>query len=252
MISSIKRKYLGVIAPVTFFVIFVVLAQTLINVLGIEKFVLPKPTVIGASLAQNFFSGMLTHMLITFQEIAIGFVIGFPFGILIAALITEFGALDRAFSPYVILIVTTPLITLVPVLGNWLGMGITVKILACAIQTFPIVVLNASTGFNTVDPLRIELMESLGASRLQTFLKVKFPSALPEIFTGAKLGGIFATIAAISAEFVGGNTGLGARVTYNVSFINTELAFANIILVSAIGFTIYMTLTFIENRIVKW
>lgn len=84
----------------------------------------------------------------------------------------------------------------------FLGFGIEARILAVVIQSFAIVNMNSATGFLNVELLRHELMQSLRANRLQTFTRVVFPSALPDVFTGMKLCGIFATTACI-VEFLG-------------------------------------------------
>jgi len=142
-----------------------------IKVFDIQSWVLPTPTNTFITFITNFTSEILPHALITLRGIITGFLIAVPLGITLAFFLSQFTILDKAFSPYVIFLSTTPLITLVPLLMIWLGFGIEVKIIAVTIQTFPIIMMNSVTGFNNVDTLKLELMTSLGAHRLQTFFK---------------------------------------------------------------------------------
>lgn len=250
---KMKRKSLtSYISPVIVFLVLFLLLELVVRLFNIPAFILPRPTQIFVAFFINFFSKLIPNLFITLQEIILGFIIGVPIGIVLAAFMSQYKILDKALSPYVILLVTTPLLTLTPLLMIWLGFGMNVKIIAVAIQTFPIVMMNSATGFNNVDELKLELMSSMGASRIQKFFRVILPDALPDVFTGIKLGGIFATTTAISTEFVGGNEGLGNLITTATSWIKTDEAFAYIIGASIIGISLYGLISLIENRIVRW
>lgn len=247
-----KKSRLDSFAPLVAFVIIFGGLEAIVRAFGIPRWVLPAPSSIVSSLVANFVPLLLPHFIVTIEEVGVGFLVGVPLGIALAAVLSQFKIIDRALSPYVILLVTTPLITLVPLFMLWLGFGIHVRMLVVIIQTFPIVMMNSVTGFNNVEELKTELMESLGASRLQTFWKVIFPSALPQVFTGIRLGGVFATIAAISTEFAGGKNGLGNRIVYFSSFIQTELAFACIVVVALIGIGLFSAVLAAERKVIRW
>ncbi len=247
-----KFKNLDFIAPLITLVVLFSGLELFVRLFNVPRWILPAPSKIIATFVKEFFPLMLTHFLATIQVVGTGFIAGVLIGVTLAILLYQYKILDKAFSPYVVMLVTTPLITLVPLLMLWLGFGNDVKIIAVSIQTFPIVLMNSLTGFNNVEVIKLELMKSMGAGKLHTFKKVIFPSALPSVFTGIKLGGIFATIAAIGAEFVGGNVGLGNRIVFYTSYIQTERAFAFIFLVSLIGISLYLLLTFIQSRIIRW
>ena len=250
--EKIKDKKTNFIAPAIVFVLMYAGIELIIRTFNIQQWILPTPTNILLTFYANFVSEILPHTYVTLKGIIIGFLIAVPLGITIAFFLSQFEILDKAFSPYVIFLSTTPLITLVPLLMIWLGFGIKVKILAVTIQTFPIIMMNSVTGFNNVETLKLELMTSLGANRLQTFFNVTLPASLPNVFTGIKLGTIFSTIAAISTEFVGGKTGLGSRIVYYTSYIKTNLAFACILAVTLIGIVLYSIVSLLEEKLVKW
>jgi ABC-type nitrate/sulfonate/bicarbonate transport system permease component len=242
----------NMLAPFIVLIIVILGLELIIKIFNIPRQILPAPTAIIKVLTAEFKVNILSHFLITIQVIMTGFVIGVPTGIFCAALLTQFKILEKAFSPYVIMLVTTPFIILVPIFMLWMGFGINVRILAVTLQTIPIVMLNSLSGFNNVEKVKIDLMKSLGANKVQTFMKIIFPNALPQVFTGIKLGGIFSTIAAISAEFAGARTGLGSRIVYFSSFIETELAFGCILITALIGITLFNLISMIERKIIIW
>jgi len=247
-----KNRNTDILAPIVLFAILYGLAELFIYAFSIPRWIIPTPTRIFATFFMDFGSIIMPQMITTLSAILIGYVIAVPLGIIVAAFLTQFKILDMAFSPYVIMLVTTPLIALVPLLMIWLGFGINVKIIAVIIQTFPIVMMNSATGFGNVDELKLEFMKALGATRRKTFMKVILPNSLPHVFTGLKLGCIFATITAISAEFVGGNSGLGWKISVSTSYIQTDVAFACILTVALISILFYTAVSMAEKIVVKW
>ncbi len=246
-----NSKAIGILAPVAMFVIIFSLWELLILVFKIPRWIFPGPIAIFKSMVTDFPS-FWPHIWVSVKTIFIGFIFAVPLGILLAAFITNFKVLAAALDPFIIFLVVTPLITLVPLLMYFLGFGVEVRILAVIIQSFAIVNMNAATGFLNVELLKLELMQSLRANRSQTFLRVIFPSALPDVFTGMKLCGIFATTACISVEYVGGNEGLGSQIIRHTQYIATEKAFACIFFVAIIGIALYMMISLLEKSVIRW
>ncbi len=141
---------------------------------------------------------------------------------------------------------------MVPLFMLWMGFDSRVRVIVVILQATPIILLNTLTGFTTTEREKLELMRSLGATRWQTFLKVVFPNALPQVFTGLKIGCIFSTIAAMSADLAAGKEGLGYRIQQYSSLIMTEMAYGTIIIVALIGIVLFQIVVMIERRIVVW
>jgi len=246
------KQSLKLIAPIFVFLMLFGGLEIIVNIFDISRRILPPPSNIIYVLLTRFRGALFLHFTQTLKVIIIGFFVGVPTGIILAAIVSQFKIIERAFSPYVIMLVTTPFITLVPIFMLWLGFGIRVRIMAVILQTIPIVMLNSISGFNKIEQVKLDLMNSLGSTKIQKFLKVIFPNALPQVFTGIKLGGIFATIAAVSAEFAGARDGLGNRIIYYSGFVETELAYSCILLIAMIGITLYFLIASVEKRIIKW
>ncbi len=246
-----NNKTRNFLAPVVMFIIVFTVWEIIVKEMQIPKWLLPAPSEIFKLMIINA-PKYWPHIYTSFLTILSGFLIAVPIGIIIAALVTNFSIVNAALSPYVIFLVTTPLITLVPLLMLWIGFGVETRILTVVIQSFAIINMNSCTGFVNVPVIRKELMQTMGASRLQMFIHVIFPTALPDVFTGFRLATIFATTACISAEYVGGNKGLGSQIIKYSQFLKTADSFACIFYVAVIGIILYSLVGLIQNKIIRW
>ena len=249
--KSTWQSIKSILAPVLTFVVIFALWTLIVRVADTPKWLLPSPLDIITAMVTNF-SAYWPHIWTSFMTIVAGFLIAVPLAICFAAVITNFSVVNAALSPYVIFFVTTPLITLVPLLMLWIGFGIETRILTVVIQAFAIINMNSCTGFLNVPMIRHELMQSMGANRLQTFVRVVFPTALPDVFTGLRLATIFATTTCISAEYVGGNKGLGSQIIKYSQFLKTTDSFACIFYVALIGILFYSLIGFLQKKVIRW
>lgn len=246
-----KRNILNFVSPFIVLLIIYIALEIIVRTAGISRFVLPTPTAIVVTTIRNM-NFVWPHLIITLRNIIIGFIIAVPFGILLAAFFSWFKLLTQATIPLLILLIVTPMITLIPLFVLWLGFNPLVRVVVVVLQAAPIIALNTLVGFSTIEKDKIDLMKSLGASKIQTFTKVIFPNAMPQIFTGIKLGAIFSTIAAISADIVAGNYGLGFKIMAYAGLVNTEMIYGLILIISLIGITFFKLITLIEGKVIVW
>lgn len=246
-----KKKILNIVAPVVAILAFLGIWELLVRVLDVQTWILPAPTAIFKSMIVNF-SEYWPHIWTTGLTILLGFVIAIPVGLMVASLVTSSKLASAALSPYITMLVITPLMTLIPLLQLWMGYGMKVRVIAVIIQSFAVVNMNACTGFLNVPTIRHELMQSMGASRMQTYFRMLLPSAATDIFTGISLAGIFSTTACISSEYVGGNMGLGSRIIYYKNFLKSEQAFACIFYVMILGIILYCLVKFAQKKVIRW
>jgi NitT/TauT family transport system permease protein len=239
------------IAPIVVLVVIFVSLEIITRTLKISRYVLPPPSVVVYGTITHF-SDILPHFLFTLKIITVGFVIAVPLGMLLAALFSQFDMLVKAMSPVIILLVITPMITLIPLMMLWLGRNPDLRVIVVIIQAMPIITINTLNGFTHIENEKIELARSAGATRFQTFISIVFMNAMPQVFTGIKLGCIFSTIGAVSADFVAGSVGLGFRILQYTKYNNTDLTYGCIIIIAFIGITLYSLVGMIEKRIVLW
>ena len=151
---------------------------------------------------------------------------------MLAAVITQFPFVEKVVTPYILLLVTTPMLALVPLLILRFGFGSEPRIIAVALASGPMVMINSATGFRRVDLAKIALARSFGAITLQIFTKIRIPMAMPMIIVGLMVGSIFGLLTTVGAEMVGGAEGLGNRLTYYSSLIRMPQFFAIILILA--------------------
>jgi NitT/TauT family transport system permease protein len=239
-------------------VIIVVLAiavlaawEILVRVTHTPTYVLPKPSEIGAALINNF-PTLWPHVLVTLKDLFIGYMIGASIGIVLAAVITQIPFVEKIVTPYVLILVCTPMMALVPLLILKLGFGEAPRVIAVCLAVFPMVMINASTGFRRTDAQKLALARLYGASTTQVFAKVRFPLALPMIIVGLMVGGIFGLLTAVGAEMVGGGTGLGNRLQYYSSLARMDSFFSVMVFISTIGIALYVLFYFVGKKWASW
>jgi len=217
----------------------------------VPHYILPTPSAVGAALVKEF-PLIAPHLGYTLIELLGGFAIGASVGLILAAVITQFPFAEKIIAPYILILVTTPMLALVPLLILRFGFGFTPRIIAVALASGPMVMINAATGFRRVDSAKIALARSYGATALQIFWKIRAPMALPMILTGLMIGAIFGLLTAVGAEMVGGGFGLGNRLTTYSSMINMPEFFAVIVILSTLGILIYVLFFLIGKKWASW
>ena len=235
------------IGAIALFAVFVVGGtELLLRVLEVPQYIMPPPSMIVAALISDF-PLLAPHIGVTLTELLLGFAIGASIGFVLAAVITQFPFVEKIVAPYILLLVTTPMLALVPLLILRFGFGLEPRIIAVALASGPMVMINSATGFRRVDLAKIALARSFGASTLQIFLKIRIPMAMPMVIVGLMIGST-----AVGAEMVGGSSGLGNRLAYYSSLIQMPQFFACILILATIGISIYVLFFLIGKKWASW
>ncbi|MDN2568479.1 ABC transporter permease subunit [Aquibium sp. A9E412] len=240
--------------------VLAILAVAVVIVGGVEAslrlfevphYIMPPPSAIFRALVTEF-PLIAPHLGHTLVELFAGFAIGASVGLVLAAVVTQFPFAEKVIAPYILLLVTTPMLALVPLLILRFGFGYEPRIIAVALASGPMVMINSATGFRRVDSAKIALARSYGASTLQIFWKIRAPMALPMILVGLMIGAIFGLLTAVGAEMVGGGFGLGNRLTTYSSMIQMPQFFAVVLILSILGILIYTTFFLIGKKWASW
>jgi NitT/TauT family transport system permease protein len=245
------RTWAEIAAIILFAVLVVGGTELLLRVLEVPQYIMPPPSMIIGALISDF-PLLAPHIGVTLTELLIGFAIGASIGFVLAAVITQFPFVEKIVAPYILLLVTTPMLALVPLLILRFGFGLEPRIIAVALASGPMVMINAATGFRRVDLAKIALARSFGASTLQIFLKIRIPMAMPMVIVGLMIGSIFGLLTAVGAEMVGGSSGLGNRLAYYSSLIQMPQFFACILVLATIGISIYVLFFWIGKKWASW
>ena len=249
--ASFARNWGEAAIIALFAVVIIGTLELAVRVLNIPDYVFPRPTEIGRTLFTEF-GLFLPHLQVTLTELFVGFAVGASIGLVLAAVITQFPFVEKIITPYILLLVTTPMIALVPLLMLRFGFGSTPRFIAVALAVGPMVMINSATGFRRTDLAKIALARSYGASNLQIFTKIRFPLALPMIIVGLMVGSIFGLLTAVGAEMVGGKNGLGNQLSVYASLIKMTHFWSIILLQALMGVTIYVIFFWIGKKWASW
>lgn len=245
------RSMTEVAAILAFAVLVIGSVELSLRWFQVPHYIMPTPSAIATALVKDFHL-ILPHLGHTLVELLAGFAIGATIGLVLAAVITQFPFAEKIIAPYILLLVTTPMLALVPLLILRMGFGYEPRIVAVALASGPMVMINAATGFRRVDHAKIALARSYGASTLQIFWKIRAPMALPMILVGLMIGAIFGLLTAVGAEMVGGGFGLGNRLTTYSSMIQMPQFFAVVLILSTLGILIYVLFFLIGKKWASW
>ena len=246
-----RRNFLRLFYPIAGMVIILVAWHLYVVLLSVPLVVLPGPLEVGASLLDNA-KILLGESWVTALECVYGFALALGIGIPIAVVMTYSRIANQMFYPLLVASQSIPKVAVAPILLVWFGTGIESKLaMAFVIAFFPIVV-DTATGLRSTSPDLLELARSLQCSRFQTFFKIQIPSALPSIFSGAKIAVTLAVIGAVIGEFIGSNEGLGNLLLTANSQLNTPLAWASLVVLSVLGMILYGAVVLAEKILMPW
>lgn len=252
-IDSVPRS----IAMTFVFVVFIGIWQLVTSFGLVSPIILPTPLETLKDMifvGQNLITGgyMLGALWITVQEVIYGFALAIAIGFSLGVLVGETAFGEKAVMPYLVAIDTMPKVAFAPLFVAWLGFGIESKVaLAAFIATFPIVV-GTAAGLHAADENARMLFKTMGASRMQTLIKMKLPTGLPQIFTGLKIGAVGVMAGAITGEFLGGGKGFGELIRVAASQLNTPRVFSLILYLSVVGLVLYLMVQWTQRRVVFW
>ena len=249
-VRHLKRIAWNLLPPLTF-VAIVALWAIAIPVFKIPPYLLPGPAGVFGRLISDF-TQLWDNSLVTLTEIVWGFgltlVTAIPLGLFIALSLLA----RQVVYPPLMLLQLVPKIAVAPLFLVWLGFGIESKVLLTLLMTFFPLLLASISGFQILDTRLLYLTQSMGASSWQTFRFLRFPAALPVIFSGIKTSATIADTAAIVAEFVGANKGLGYVLLRGTSTMDIELVFAVLVVLTLIGILINYVVEFAEWAMTPW
>jgi NitT/TauT family transport system permease protein len=222
-----------------------------VRVFGVATYLLPPPSLIWTE-----FSGRWEHVLrntwVTTEEIVAGYVAAVVVSIPMAIGIAYSRVVERTIYPLIVFLQIVPKIAIAPLFIIWFGFGFTPKLLLVFLLSFFPIVVAAIAGFKSIDEETMELARSTGASEWMIFRKIRLPHAMPSIFTGLKVAAALSSTAAVVAEFVASDKGLGYLLLQYNGDLETPMVFATIIVLSVVGLIVYYLVELIEKLAIPW
>jgi len=221
------------------------------DALGLEPFLVPSPSEIADALWESR-SLLAENAWVTLREILLGLLCALAAGLGFAVLLHLSETLRRAFYPLIVASQTIPIVAIAPILIVWFGFGIGPKLAIVALICFFPITVNTLDGLRSVDPEATKMMRTLDASRWQILRRVEAPTALPYVFSGAKIAAVIAPIGALFGEWVGSDAGLGHLILQDNAQLETARMFAAVAVLATIALALFGLLALAERRVVRW
>ncbi len=239
------------LAPLLTVVALIVAWEAFVRFGRVPAFVLPAPSSI-LDTTLEWRAQMPAHFGSTLYETLVGFLLSIVIGVPIAVAITSSRFLSNTIYPIILVLQSVPKVAIAPLLLVWVGYGEAPKIVVAFLVCFFPIVIGTAAGLNSAPPDMLDLVRALSATKVQTFVKVRFPWAMPQIFVGLKVAITLAVVGAVIGEFVGADKGLGYLIMVSSSQVNTALAFSAMILLSLMSIVLFYSLELLERVVAPW
>jgi ABC-type nitrate/sulfonate/bicarbonate transport system permease component len=244
---SARRLAPAVVAIVVVLLVWEVYAR----LSGLSPVVLPPPSRVLAAL-WDFRSDAMGHAATTLVEAVIGLALATLFAVLVAAAMDRVTVVRRAIEPLLIGSQTIPIVAIAPLLVIWFGFGIEPKIVVIVLVTFFPIAISLLDGFAATPPAATELLASIGASEAQAFRQLRWPGALPSLFTGLRIAAAYAVVGAVFGEYVGAVSGLGIWMQISQNAFRTDLVLGAVLVTAVLSIALYLAVGLAERLLVPW
>ncbi|WP_317930082.1 ABC transporter permease [Halioxenophilus sp. WMMB6] len=233
-------------------VVLLVVWQAACSLFAIPDYILPAPTQIYAAIVDVGGARWLENLWVTLRICLLGFGAAIVISLPLAALMTASSWLRNALYPLLVVIQSTPIVAIAPLLIVTLGTGDLPRVVITFLITFFPIVVSATTGMlNTPEEL-IELSRTIGAPRYREFTQIRLPHSIPYIFSGLRIAITLAIVGTVVAEFVAAENGLGYFIQFSTSFFAIPNAFAGLVILLCLSLALFFTVTVLQKLLFPW
>ncbi|HUP26987.1 MAG TPA: ABC transporter permease [Chloroflexia bacterium] len=212
---------------------------------------LPAPSSILQALGRNTLV-LAPHTWQTLLETLAGFTLALVAGLGLAVVVDLSPLLRRAIYPLLVVSQTIPVLAIAPLLVLWFGFGLLPKLLIVGLVCFFPIVVAGADGFRATDPELVKLFRTFGADTWTIFRKVRFPGALPSLFSGIRIAITYSVTGAIWGEYVGAEQGLGIFIQRAQHSYQVALIFAAVIVIAVLSIALLLVTSLVERLMMPW
>ena len=230
-------------APIAVGVVLLSLWQIVVTAYDVPSYLVPSPALVARTLAQDW-PLLSAALLFTLQITLLALAAAVALGVASAFLFVQSRVIEASLFPYAVLLQVTPIVAIAPLIIIWVS-DTRVALVLCAtiVALFPMVA-NTTLGLRSVDPGLLDLFRLHRATRWQTLVRLRAPSALPYFFAGLRVSAGLALIGAVVAEFVAGTGGTASGLAYQILLsglqLNIPRLFAALFLIAVTGIVLSM------------
>lgn len=237
--------------PVLLLGLLLVLWELVILVFRIPPYLVPAPLAVVGQLVEEW-PKLLRESLVTTYATLGGFGLSIAFGIPMALLIAYSRTVEGFVYPLLVFSQSVPKVAIAPLFVVWFGFGIVPKVICAFLLAFFPIVVSTVVGFKSVEGDMLDLAHSMKATKLQVFMRISLPQALPSIFAGLKVSVTLAVVGAVVGEFVGSNSGIGYVLQIANGNFDLPLMFAALFVLSMMGVILFALVDITEKLMIPW
>ncbi len=193
---------------------------------------------------------ILTHTWATVVATVIGFTAAMVLGTLAAAALWWWNDLYRVLDPYLVVANAMPKTAFVPIFYIWLGATLSIYAMSLAISLF-ITILVIYSGFTSIDPNKIKLARTFGATKRQILTKVVLPGSVPTLIAALKVNAGLSLVGVVVGEFQSANLGLGYLIQYGSQIFKLNIVMTAIAILAIVSSLMYLAISGIEAVVMR-
>ncbi len=246
-----EKKIISII-QLFIFIMFIAIWEVLARFNFINSFLFSSPSMVIKTLVSLHNSNDLyQHIFITIYETVISFSLATIIGLIIASLFWWNNFIAKIVEPYLTILNSLPKVALGPIIIIWVGANSnSIILMALLISTF-ITIINLHDSFTNYDEIKIKLLKSFQASKVDIFFKAILRGSLPNIISALKINVSLSLIGVIMGELLVSQKGIGYLIMYGSQVFNLNLIITSIILLGLISYIMYYLICYIEKKIVQ-
>ena len=180
----------------------------------------------------------------------VGFTAAMVLGVAIASALWWWDGLYKVLDPYLVVANAMPKTAFVPIFYIWLGAALSVYGMSLAISLF-ITILMIYSGFQGIDPNKIKLAQTFGASKGQILAKVVLPGSVPTLIAALKVNAGLSLVGVVVGEFQSANLGLGYLIVYGSQILKMNIVMTAITILAIVSSLMYLAIAWLEAAVMR-
>ncbi|AVO34875.1 ABC transporter permease [Ottowia oryzae] len=222
------------------------------RLLKLPEYIIPAPSAIFQAAQEMGLARWLEHLRATLEVALLGYIAAIALALPLAVAITRSPLLSRIVMPWLVVIQSTPIVAIAPIIVVSLGAGLLPRVVITTLIAFFPLVVSTALGLASVPAELVELSRSLRATTGRQYWQIRLPFAIPYIFSALKVSITLAIVGGVVAEFVAAEKGLGYLILFATSSFKVPVAFASLILLVLCSLALYAAVQLVYKRFFPW
>jgi NitT/TauT family transport system permease protein len=224
--------------------------QALVTINDVPVYLVPSPGKILATLIADR-ALLAGSLLVTLEVTLAALIAAVVIGVALSVLFVQSRLIEASLFPYAVILQVTPLVAIAPLIIIWVDDSRAALVICATVASIFPIITNTTIGLRSVDPGLLDLFRMHDASRLQTLLRLRAPSAAPYFFAGLRIAAALALIGAVVAEFVAGTGGARSGLAYQILLAGLQLniprLFAALALITLTGIALFLLVSLLSR-----